>query len=186
MAGLHPHIYTRGQDLLVVRSSRLPRALFGLFGLFVFVGMAGSSSYPAALLVIVGIALLAAIYTDRWVFDRTAGTAVYHFGLPYFHTRRLARFDDIAHIEYETALRGTLAIRRRGGSSAEPAEETPTEKWKAQTVYTTLRLVMRDGRSYSIGIVSPEVVGASIGAAQRIAQFCNRPIRRLSTPQGKS
>ncbi|HUX52115.1 MAG TPA: hypothetical protein VMW73_15080 [Spirochaetia bacterium] len=177
MAGLHPHIYTRGEDRLEVRSSRIPRALFGLFALFVFAGMAEGGSYPVALLVILAIAVLAAIYTDRWVFNRTTGTAEYHFGLPYLHTRRIVRFEDIAHIEYETAMRGTLMKHRREGS--------PAEKWKAQTVYTTLRMVMRDGKSYSIGIVTTEVVGASVGAAQRFAEFCNRPLSP-SSPETKS
>lgn len=173
MFDMNPRLFHRDPNRLEVRASKIPRLLFGLFAAFLLSGMIGGKIFSVALLVVVCVAVLAALYTDRWIFDRGRRQAEYHFGLPYLHTRRVLRFEEIERIEYSESPRGTLARRRV--SRVEKSAETTT-KWTTHTVYTRLRFVMRNGKSYMVGITSQEIQGLQAEAARNVAEFCDKPL----------
>jgi hypothetical protein len=128
------------------------------------------------------VAIVAAIYEERWTFDSAEGVAVQRTGLLVLAKRTILRLSEVEKMRILPYVRGTIP-----GSEDELAENAAAlsggrtdDGGRRRAVYKRpfLNLVIAcvDGRQLLVNTVAARKKGALVEVAQRIAAHCGKQL----------
>lgn len=91
-------------DQLVLSFGWGSRVFFGVLGLIIAYGMVQEGSVGIFALIITIVLFLAAVYLDRWVFDRKTGEIAHSSGLLFLHRTKRYPLADLEEVLFQGHL----------------------------------------------------------------------------------
>ena len=174
---------TRADGSLVYRVSALHRALMAAIlavlaaALFMDGGTPGLGGAIA-----MAAAALAALYEERWSFDKKAGTIVHRAGLVFLARRDSIALADVLRFRVSPFVRGTLpgsadeAARNASAMAEAGADDSRVRRSWHKKPYLRLTFDMSDGSSRLMEILPARRAAALRERAARIAEACGKEL----------
>ncbi len=163
-----PVLREQGKDRLVYATSVGFRVVFSVTALVIILSIAAVSggSFFSRLnifsLIIVAVCLFAALYLERWVFDRSANLFEKDVGILFVYARKKAPLDALSKV----VLQGPV-VRQ---------EDTPALlRWTSRKT-VMLSVVGRDARVYRLDMLSGGSARDVRRSAERLSVFCAIPL----------
>jgi len=156
----------KGDDILILTPSALFRILFAIIFAILWSGMTAFSegSIPLFGLIIMGVALIAIVYEERWIFDRNQKTIEFRMGLLFLNRKVKYSFNDIEEFSFVTLQQGKII---------DPALETA----RFGSRYTLFGLVTKTGDKRSIEMLKSRLAPGLKQKADQVSRFCEIPLR---------
>lgn len=123
-------------------------------------------SFPVVLMVLL---IIASLYQEAWICDKSNQQIVYRYGLLFLYKQRVFPFEQIARFELSVFRKGTRGTVTKA-------------KNKSARLYRTFSLVLTDGSRHDLEILRlKQSSGRTEEAASRMAQYCDIPLRKEDT-----
>jgi hypothetical protein len=163
-----PALREHGKDRMVYSTSVGFRVVFLGTALVILLSIASASEGPflarfgPASLIVAGICLFAALYLQRWTFDKKANQFERHVGIIFFYERKKVPLGALAKV----------ILREPGG---EYRARRALLRWTSRRI-VMLSVEDRDSRVYRLDIARGGSVHAVRRSAQRLSAFCGIPL----------
>jgi hypothetical protein len=160
----NPVLRKRGTHSLVYSTSIGFRFIFLLTAgvIIVIVATVGEGSFFECVnfvaLIIIGICLFAALYLERWIFDKKANLFERNIGIVFFHSRRRHPLDALQKV----------VLEERG---LKLNERPKMLRWMSRRT-AILSVVDRDGNVYGLDMVKGGSVREVKKSAELLSDFC--------------
>lgn len=184
----------KSEDVLVLGFPIWVRIVFGAIALIPLYGLVNDGVLYIVPTLLLFVCVLAALYNETWIFDRARRIIEYRFGLLVLFKRRVFPFDDVASLELDEFVKGSIGGALSGprpagadGPSGSPAESEEHSERRAGFLrrrrMTSLTLVLKDDTRVRIETQSKRVSSStpSDGDAayhDRISSFCDIPLTK--------
>lgn len=127
-------------------------------------------------LIITGLALLGAMYRERWIFDKAADSVIHQFGLVFAHGNRRLRMSELGAVVVERFVKGRLDAPS-GVPSGTPARRSP-----AHSPMLALSLRAADGRLHRLESYAASQGPRLESVAGALSAYCGLPREGASSP----
>ncbi len=167
MTRLKFKIQNKSENLLELKLSSSFRYFFMGISVFVlyFVFLDSASGYSNVIpFAFAGICMIAALYNEAWIFDKTSGIITQRHGLLFAYRSKTVKIEDVELFQVSGFMTGNRKI-------------VAEEKRKIfETLYTKLSLSTRQGKIYDIEISKSAHKAEIKNKAEKLAQFCKVPL----------
>lgn len=165
------------------------RIVFAVVTALLFAVLVTGDRVYALPLVLFLVTLAATIYEESWSFDLDTRTAEHRFGVLFWFRRISVPFDEIASLEVQRFVRGSVpgaggGIRADGAAGVvPPAHGSAADEAMGRrrtlvrpTYVVALSLVKTDGTRVRVDTTTVRGDDASHTVPQQIASFCEIPL----------
>lgn len=160
-------------DRLIISTPIGFRIVFAAIALVLMIGVLWfSNGRPfvgarALTFIMFGVCFSAALFLERWIFDRSHNRFERNFGLVFFYVRRTVSLDSIEAVDL-----------RHLHTSVPFGRLSPTESMRQTAV---LSVVENQGRRYVLDVARGYSIAKTIDVAQRLSAFCGIPLQSSGT-----
>jgi hypothetical protein len=158
------------------------RVLFITITVILGAGMFSLSVYSWFSILLFAISLLASVYNETWLFDKTAGSGEHRFGLLFLFKRKRIAIADIEELEIKRFVKGSVATgsgRAPDDTRGKEGSEQPERKKGVLLppfLFVELNLVLKSGESVNIETVKTRHFEYFKNKAEIVADFLEKPL----------
>ncbi len=172
-----PVLRAQGESRLVYATSVAFRIMLFATAIVIvlsIVAVSGGSFFARSnifSLVIAGICLFAALFRERWIFDKDANLFEKDVGFLFFHARKRAPLDALQKVLLQ-------------GPAFQQVDPPALLRWNARKT-VTLSVVDRDDRLHRLDMVNGGSVRNMRRSAERLSAFCAIPLEDATGLKGE-
>ena len=163
-----PSLRERGEDKLIYSTPLGFRIIFLVIAAFIVFSVLSASEGPlfsrfnGVSIFIVLICLVAALYLERWIFDKEANSFERNVGVLFFYSRKSVPLDSLRRVVlYEPGLKF--------------AERPAYSRWMTRKA-ALVSVVDEDGTFYKLDMVKGGAVNQGRRIAETLSIFCGIPL----------